>query len=190
MFKILKIALAASLFFSFPAFADAPAYKLINEKSSLKFVAINNNAPVEGEFKKFSADIKFDPNKLEESKIVVEVDTGSVFADYDEVVKNLLTKDWLDSADFPKAVFTSKTISRMPNSENYYVDGTLELRGKTLPATMNFQLQLTDNNKNAIATGYVTVKRSDYGIGQGEWAKDDVVKNEVRVEFRVVAEKM
>ncbi len=76
----------------------------------------------------------------------------------------------------------------MPNSDNYYVDGTLELRGKTMPATMNFQLQLADD-KNAVATGYVTIKRSDYGVGQGDWAKDDVVKNEVRVEFRVVAEK-
>lgn len=188
MSKILKIILAVSLFLPFPVLADVPAYKLVNEKSSLKFIAINNGAPVEGQFKKFSADIKFDPSKMDESKIIVEVETGSVFANYEEVAKNLLTKDWLATADFPKAVFTSKTISRMPNSDNYYVDGTLELRGKTMPATMNFQLQLADD-KNAVATGYVTIKRSDYGVGQGDWAKDDVVKNEVRVEFRVVAEK-
>ncbi len=189
MLKILTLILAASLSFAFPAFADATAYKLIKEKSGLKFFAINNNAPVEGEFKDFSADIKFNPDKLDESKIVVEVETAGVFADYDEVVKNLLSKDWLAAADFPKAIFTSKTITRMPSSENYYADGTLKLRDKTLPVTLNFQLQLTDGNKNAVAKGYVTIRRSDFGVGQGEWAKDDVVKNEVRVEFRVVAEK-
>lgn len=189
MSKILKIALAASILFSFPVFADAPAYKLVKEKSSLKFIAINNGAPVEGQFKDFSADIKFNPNKLDESKIIVEVDTGSVFADYDEVVKNLLSKDWLAVADFPKAVFTSKTIMRMPNSDNYYAEGTLQLRDKTMPAMLNFQLQFIDGDKNAVGKGYVTVRRNEYGVGQGEWAKDDVVKNDVRVEFRVVAEK-
>ena len=189
MYKILILILAASLFFAFPAFADAPTYKLIKEKSTLKFYAINNGAPVEGEFKDFSTNIKFNPDKLYESKITVEVVTASVFADYDEVVKNLLSKDWLATIDFPKAIFTSKTISRMPNSDNYYADGTLKLRDKTLPVTLNFQVQFS-GDKNAIAKGYVTILRSDFGVGQGQWAKDDVVKNEVRVEFRVVAEKM
>lgn len=189
MTKILALITAISLSFAFPAFAEVPAYKLLNEKSSLKFFAINNGAPVEGEFKDFSADIKFSPDKLDESKIVIEVKTGSVFAAYDEVVKNLLSKDWLATEAFPKAVFTSKTITRMPNSDNYYAEGTLKLRDKTMPATLNFQLQLTNDNKNAVAKGYCTIRRTDFGVGQGDWAKDDVVKNEVRVEFRVVAEK-
>ncbi len=189
MYKILKKILVISLFFAFPAFADAPSYKLIKEKSTLKFYAINNGAPVEGQFKNFSAEIKFNPDKLDESKITVEVDTGSVFTDYDEIAKNLLSKDWLAVMDFPKAVFTSKTITRMPSSDNYYAEGTLKLRDKTMPATLNFQLQFADE-KNAIAKGYVTIRRTDYGVGQGQWSKDDVVKNEVRVEFRVAAERM
>lgn len=187
MFKI--IILIASLFFVSPAFADAPVYKLVKEKSTLKFYAINNGAPVEGQFKDFSADIKFNPDKPEESKISVEVVTASVFASYDELVKNLLTKDWLAVSDFPKAVFTSEKITRMPNSDNYYADGTLKLRDKIIPVMLNFQVQFVDD-KNAIAKGFVTLRRSDFGVGQGEWKKDEVVKNEVRVEFRVVAEKI
>lgn len=189
MHRILTLILAVSLLFAFPAFAEATAYKLVKEKSSLKFYAINNGSPVEGIFKDFSAQINFNPDKLEESKIVVEVETGSVFTDYDEIVKNLVSKDWLSAIEFPKAIFTSKTISRMPTSDNYYADGTLTLRDKTLPVILNFQLQFPDD-KNAIAKGYVTIRRTDYGVGQGQWAKDDVVKNEVRVEFRVVAEKV
>lgn len=187
MRKILIFIMVASLSFALPAFAEAPAYKLINEKSSLKFYAINNGSPVEGEFKKFSAQINFNRDKPEESKIIIEVDTGSVSASYDEVAKNLISKDWLSAAEFPKAVFTSKTISKMPSSENYYADGSLKLRDKTLPAVLNFQLQFPDD-KSAIAKGYVTIRRTDFGVGQGQWSKDDVVKNEVRVEFRVVAE--
>ncbi len=186
MFRILI--LLVSLLFGLPAFADAPAYKLVKDKSSLKFYAINNGAPVEGEFKDFSADIKFNRDKPEESKITVEVSTASVFTDYEEVAKNLISKDWLAVSEFPKAVFTSEKISKMPNSDNYYADGTLKLRDKTIPVMLNFQVQFVDD-KNAIAKGFVTLRRSDFGVGQGEWKKDDVVKNEVRVEFRVVAER-
>ncbi len=186
MYRILTIIAVALLFMS-PAFAAVPSYKLLKEKSSLKFYAINNNAPVEGEFKDFSTEIEFSPEKLEESKIKVEVTTASVFASYDEVVKNLISADWLAAEKFPKAVFVSKAMSRMPNSDNYYADGTLQLRDKTLPVMLNFQLKPVDD-KTMLATGYVTLRRTDFGVGQGQWAKDDVVKNEVRVEFRVVAQ--
>lgn len=189
MWKILILTLVTSLFVIFPAVAEISNYKLIKEKSVLKFYAINNNAPVEGEFKDFFADIKFNPDKPEEGKITVEVQIASVFANYDEVVKNLISKDWLNSSEFPKALFTSEKISRMPNSDNYYAEGKLKLRDKTMPVVLNFQLQFIDE-KNAIAKGYVTLRRSEFGVGQGQWAKDDVVKNEVRVEFRVVAEKL
>lgn len=188
MWKIQTLILVVSLLFAFPAYADVPSYKIIKEKSSLKFYAINNNAPVEGEFKDFSADIKFSPDNVKESKIVVEVAMGSIFANYDELVKNLVSKNWLDIAAFPKAVFTSEKITRMPSSDNYYADGTLELHGKKLPVVLNFQAQFTGDK--ALVKGYATIRRSDYEIGQGEWKKDDVVKNEVRVEFRVVASKI
>lgn len=183
-----KIILVIGVFFAFPAFAELSAYKLIKEKSTLKFYAINNNAPVEGEFKEFSSDIKFNPDKVEESKIIVEVAASSVFATYDKLVENLQSKDWLSTVEFPKAVFTSEKISRMPSSDNYYADGKLTLRGITVPVVLNFQVQFVDK-KDAVAKGYVTLHRSDFGIGQGEWKKDDVVKNEVRVEFRVVAQR-
>ncbi len=188
MFKIPKLVVAASFLLAFPAYADVPVYKMVKNKSTLKFYAINNNAPVEGEFKDFSADIKFAPDKLAESKIDATVQIASVFADYDDVAKNLVTNDWFAATEFPKAVFTSEKISRMPYSDNYYAEGKLQIRGKTQPVQLNFQLK-SSGDKTAIATGYITVHRKDYGIGQGQWAKDDVVKDEVRVEFRIVAEK-
>ena len=188
MFKIQTLIVAASLLFITPAYAEVPVYKLVNEKSTLKFYAINNGAPVEGQFKKFTADIHFSADKLDESKIKIEVDIASVFADYDEVMKSLVSKDWLAADAFPKAVFSCEKLSRMPNSDNYYADGKLQLRDKTMPVVLNFQMEFSDA-KTAIAKGYLTLHRKDFGIGQGEWAKDDVVKDEVRVEFRVVAEK-
>lgn len=168
--------------------AEVPSYKVIPEKSFLKFYAIQNGAPLEGKFEKFSADIHFDPKQLDKSNIKVEVATGSVVVANDDIEKNLKLPEWLSVDAFPKAVFTCKKISRMPLTDNYYADGELTLHGKILPAVINFQMEHFDDSR-AIATGYVTVHRRDFGIGQGEWSRDDVLKDEVRVEFRIVADK-
>ena len=171
-----------------PMQTEAPAWALVRGKSFLKFFAIQNGAPVAGAFKDFTADIHFDHDQLSKSGITVEVDTGSVTAASSDVQDNLKNPDWLSVAQFPKAVFKCTKLTRFPNSENYYADGQLSLRGKMVPVVLNFQMEHLDDHR-AVVTGYITLHRRDFGIGQGQWAKDDVVKDEVRVEFRVVAEK-
>lgn len=168
--------------------APVPAYTLVKEKSFLKFVAIQNSAPVEGKFTDFTADIRFDPNQLDKSSVKVEVNMAKIEVANEEVEQNLALPEWLSVKEFPKAEFTCTKLTRMPMSDNYYADGQLTLRGKTLPAVLNFQMDHFDD-KTAIAKGSVTLHRLPYGIGQGQWAKDDVIKDEVRVEFRVVAQK-
>ena len=178
----------SALFIAFAALADVPAYALVKEKSFVKFFAIQNGAPVEGSFKNFTADIHFDPKQLDQSSITVEVNTGSVNVANDDVMQNVKMPEWLSVQAFPKAVFSCKKLSRFPDADNYYADGELTLRGKTVPVALNFQMEHMDDHK-AVANGYVTLHRHDFDIGQGEWSRDDVIKDEVRVEFRVVAEK-
>lgn len=179
---------ASGLFFAASAFAAAPSYTIIKEKSALRFFAIQNNAPVEGMFKDFTGDIKFDPDHPEESKVTIEVNMGSIAMSSPDVLTYAKAPEWLSVEAFPKAVFTSRKITRMPSTNNYYADGLLTLRDKTVPVTINFTMEHFDAS-NAIATGFATLHRKDFGVGQGEWAKDDVVKDEVRVEFRVAAQK-
>lgn len=170
------------------AYADVPTYSVVKEKSFLKFFAIQNGAPVEGKFNDFTADIRFDPNQLDQSSIRVEVPTGSVQVADVEITKNLKMPTWLSTEAFPKALFECKKITRMPSTDDYYADGTLTLRDKTVPVVLNFQMEYFDD-KSAVAKGYVTLHRKDFGVGTGEWAKDDVIKDEVRVEFRIAATK-
>ena len=187
MRRILTSTLVASLL-CLPAFAEAPHYKLIKEKSSLKFYAIQNGAPLQGEFKEFTADIDFSADKPQDSKVSVTVDTKSVSASYGEVEQNLKLPDWLSVEKFPKATFKAEKFIRIPSTDSYNTEGKLTLRGKTIPVTLNFKMEYVDD-KSAIAKGYATLKRNDFGVGQGQWGKEDVIKNEVRVEFRIAAEK-
>lgn len=170
------------------AFADLPSYSVVKEKSFIKFTAIQNDAAIEGRFKDYTADIHFDHENLLDSSITVEVDTGSVMVENEDVQKNITLPEWLGVVEFPKAVFSCKRLVRMPESENYYAEAKLTLHGKTLPVVLNFQLERFDGEV-AVATGYVSLRRFDYSIGQGEWSRDDVIKNEVRVDFRIFAEK-
>jgi len=193
MRHILKILLipclaASTLFIAAATLADVPAYEMVKSKSFLKFFAIQNGAPVEGKFEDFTTDIRFDPDHLDQSSITVNVAIGSVVVADPDVLKNIKMPDWLSADAFPKAIFICKKLTRMPSSDNYYADGQLTLRGKTAPVVLNFQMVHFDD-KNAVATGSVTLHRKDYDIGQGEWSRDDVIKDEVRVEFRIAAEK-
>lgn len=188
MRRIPILILAVSALLSSAVSAAVPNYALVKEKSFLKFYAIQNGAPVEGRFDNFTADIAFDPKDLAHSSIAVDVDTGSVAAANSDVQTNLKLPEWLSTQHFPHAQFVSKKIEQMPQSENYFAEGALTLKGKTVPATLNFQFEHLDD-KTAVAKGFVTLLRKDFDVGQGEWAKDDIIKNEVRVEFRVAAEK-
>ena len=188
-YSLIVSLIAYCLVFNNFVYAAIPApYSVIKEKSFIKFIAIQNGAPVEGKFDNFTADIHFDHEDLIDSSINVVVDTGSVSVADSDVLSNIKMPEWLNVQAFPKAVFICKKLTRMPGSENYYADGKLTLRDKTVPVVLNFQMTHFDDSV-AIATGYVSLRRFDYGIGQGEWSRDDVIKNEVRVEFRIVAEK-
>lgn len=188
MMRAAALATTGLLLIAAPAIADIPSYSVIKEKSFIKFFAIQNNAPIEGKFTDYAADIKFDNAHLDKSSVSVEIKTASVEASYEEVAKNIKMPDWLATEQFPTAVFKAKNLNRMPMSDNYYAQGELTLRGKTVPVTLNFQLDQS-NDKIAIAKGYVTLHRNDFGVGQGEWANSDTIKNEVRVEFRITAQK-
>lgn len=177
----------AVLFFISPALADAPEYKLIKEKSFVKFVARQNGAPVEGAFKDFSATIRFDKDKTDTSSISAEVPIASVSVANGDVQQNITLPQWLSATAFPTAKFVSKKITRTPFTDDYYVNGELTLKGITLPAMLNFSLQETGDV--AVAKGYITIKRTDYNVGEGEWSRDDVIADAVRIELRIVAEK-
>ncbi len=169
------------------ALAEPVKFNLIKDKSHLKFVAMQNNAPVGGRFADFDTEINFDFTRAESGKIKATVKTGSVATDYEEVEKNLKLPEWLATEAFPEAKFETTKITQIPNTMDYYAEGNLTIRDKTVPVMLNFQIKQYDDT--AIAEGYATVKRNDFGVGQGEWVKTDTIKNEVRVEFRIVAKK-
>ncbi len=167
------------------AFAAAPAWKIEPAASNIKFTATQNGSPVSGEFKSFTGDINFDPSDLATSHVSIDVDLGSVSTSYGEVADTLKTPDWFNVKVFPKAVFKADHFTKT-GDKTYTADGTLTIRDKSQSVTLTFTLQDYSKTK-ALANGSTTIKRTAFGVGQGDWAKTDAVKDEVKIDFTVSA---
>jgi polyisoprenoid-binding protein YceI len=176
-----------AILISIPAvtFAAVPTWQIVPDKSSLTFTATQNGAPTTGTFKTFSGDISFDPTQLSASHIKVIVDLASVSDAYNTLADTLKTAPWFNTAAFPKATFVSSSITKT-GDKTFSAQGNLTLRDKTMPITLNFTQEEYSPTK-AVMKGTTTVKRTQFGVGQGEWADTKAVKDEVTVDFTVTA---
>ena len=158
--------------------------QVLNDKSSISFGYKQMNVPLDGKFKKFAAQIDFDPAKPEaaQAKFDIElasIDTGSSDAD-DEVVG----KDWFNAKAFPTAKFVSTGVKAL-GGNRFEVQGKLTIKGKTLPVSA--PLTFKPDAALALFDGSLTIKRLDYAIGEGEWADVSTVANEIQIKFHIVS---
>lgn len=167
------------------ALATVPAWKIIPNESSLSFTATQNGAPVTGTFKEFDGTINFDPAQLDKSNVKITVNLASVADAYNELTENLKTADWFNTATFPQATFQSSSFTKT-GDKTYKVAGMLTIRDKTLPVVLSVT-QDAYTSTHAKMSGTTTVKRTAFGVGQGEWADTNAVKDEVKINFTVSA---
>lgn len=165
--------------------ATVPAWKIVPNESSLTFTATQNDAPVTGQFKNFTGEINFDPNHLSTNNVKIIVDTGSITDPYNQLSDTLKTPDWFNVKLFPQAVFQSGDFVKTAD-KTYQSKGTLTIRDKTLPVTLVFTQEEYTPTK-AVIKGSTTVKRTAFGVGQGEWADTKAVKDDVQINFKITA---
>lgn len=182
--RILQILVAVlAIMMATHAHAEIPTWQIVANKSHLTFKAIQNGAPVTGRFKVFTGDIKFDLNQLASSHAHIIVDMNSISTSYKVLEDTLKTPDWFDTKRFPQSVFTTKNIKKI-NNHIYQIDGDLTIRDKTLPIILTCTLN-DYSQTNARIEGSTHLKRTAFGVGSGEWAKTDAVKDDVEVNFVV-----
>lgn len=152
-------------------------------KSEIGFTVTQMGVGVSGNFKRFTAIVSLDPAKPEKGSAEIEVDITSISTGEPDADTEALTKPWLDAAGFPKATFKSSAL-RALGGERYEVKGLLSLKGKPRELTIPFTLKYQPDG-SSIASGEFNLRRTDFGIGGGEWNEGDLVANEVPVRFRL-----
>jgi len=158
-----------------------PSWTVDPLQSEIEFKATQNGAPVTGNFKTFQAKILFSPTDLKNSHVNLVINTNSVSSSYPEVSNTLKSEDWFDVKEFPKATFDSLFFKKI--GEGFYAgEGNLTLRGQTHPVSFTFSLD-NKTDTSAMAKGSLTLRRTDFGVGQKEWKNTSVVKDEVEIHF-------
>ncbi|MDE1151698.1 MAG: YceI family protein [Micavibrio sp.] len=164
-------------------------WEVVDKDSSIKFHGTQMNAPFDGTVDKFTPVIYFDPDHLDQSHVTVTIDILSIDAQDTERNKNLLGSDWFDAPQFPTARFETTKFTKTGDNA-YTADATLTIHGNAVPVQLPFTLDLakSDSGKEkAVMNGKITLDRSKFALGQGDWADPGVIANEVPVEIKIVA---
>ena len=178
---ISQVSGVASMTLLVTAFALAQQ-KLVPPESSVGFTARQMGVPVEGHFRKFDAQVAFDPAKPDAAKISFTVDTGSATMGVKENDVELPKADWFNVAKFPKASFASTAIKPL-GGDKYNVAGKLTIKG----VTQNVQMPVTiaKSGANLVASGTLPIKRTAFKVGDGDWSDTSMVADEVTISFKV-----
>ena len=184
MTMIFKRALAASLALSaLAAFTPAHAdQKLVPAQSEIVFVSKQMGVPVEGRFKKFDAQLSFDPAKPETSKIAMTVDVASATLGVPESDAELPKAPWFNTAKFPQATFQSTSAKGLGGGK-FEISGKLSIKGHAQDVVV--PVTLTQNGATTLATGVLPIKRLVFKIGEGEWSDTGMVADDVQVKFKL-----
>lgn len=154
--------------------------------SKISFVAKQAGAEFEAVFQKFTADIKFDPKDLAGSRFDVTIDMASVNSKDVERDTELKTPALFDTRKFPTARFVADKFSDKGGGK-YSATGKLTIRDVTKDTPIEFTF--AEKGGAATLTGTSSIKRLDFGVGQGEWKDTSGVPNDVKVRFTLSLKK-
>lgn len=172
-------AFAALSAFAAPAFAQQA---LVPAQSEIAFTSKQMGVPVDGKFKKFEAQVAFDPKKPDAAKIAFTVDLASVSFGSSETEAEVAKPDWFNTKAFPQATFQSTSV-KAAGPGKFEVAGKLAIKG----ASQNVAVPVTVTQAGGATTasGAFVIKRLDFKIGDGDWKDTTMVANEVQVKFKL-----
>lgn len=165
--------------------AQATEYDTVLPKqSAISFQFQQMGVPMNGGFGRFTVRMRFDPARPETASAQIEIDLASIDAGSAEADDESAGRLWFNRSVYPTAQFVSSQIRALGNNR-FEMRGTLTIKGRSRELTV--PVTFTPGKNAATFTGGFTLKRLDFGIGEGMWADLSTVANEVQVNFRIAA---
>ena len=162
--------------------APVQAQQVQSGQSEISFVSKQMGVPVDGKFKRWTAQISFDPKKPEAGSVAFSIQTGSASFGAAETDAEVPKAAWFNVAKFPTASFASSSILALGGGK-FEVRGKLAIKGATQDVVV--PVAITQAGAASTAAGSFTIKRLDFKIGEGEWADTSMVANDVAVKFKL-----
>ena len=167
---------------AFAATSACAQQKLMPAQSEIAFTSKQMGVPVDGKFKKFDAQVAFDPKKPEAAKIAFSIELGSAALGSAESEAELVKPEWFNTKLFPLATFQSGTV-KATGPGKFEVAGKLVIKGASQDVIV--PVALAQAGANTTASGVFVIKRLDYKIGDGDWKDTSLVANDVQVKFKL-----
>jgi polyisoprenoid-binding protein YceI len=178
-----RLALCLAVCLAAPAGARAQAVNTIDvARSAITFVGTQMGVPAEGSFKRFTAHLDFDPARLPASRARIDIELDSFDSGVSELDTEVKRKTWFDTARFPTATFESSAL-RAVGANRYEAAGKLTIKGRTREVRAPFTVRPASGA--TVFEGAFTIKRLDYGVGEGVWSDTDTVADEVQIRFKL-----
>ncbi len=152
------------------------------EASQMSFVSRQMGVAVEGGFKRFTAQLAFDPARPAAARAVIDIDLASVDAGSKEANEEVMGRHWFDVRQFPAARFESSALKHL-GGNRWEARGRLTVKGRSKEITAPFTF--TEAPGKGVFSGGFAFKRLEFGIGSGPWGDPDTVADEVQVKFHI-----
>jgi polyisoprenoid-binding protein YceI len=185
---------AAAAAFAAAAVAAAPPaaaqqadrWQVDHEESRLGFTAFQGGA-FQGRFTDWQADIRFAPDALDDSSVTVTVNVASIETGSDDRDETATEEPWFDVAEHPRATFAADTFREIGDGR-YEAVGELTMKGVGREVVLPFDLEIEGDT--ARVDGDLSLNRTNWNLGTGDFSTEEIVGFEVRVEVELVAERV
>ncbi len=158
-----------------PRFTQTPG------SGALTFHFVQAGAESEGSFGKFSTELTYDENNLAASTLKVTVQIASLATQEKDRDKELASANLFDAAKFPTAQFVAGSLAKRGSAVEAV--GKLTLRGVT--RELRLPLTIRKTAAGVEISGETTIRRLEYGVGQGDWKSTEWVGDEVKLQYKV-----
>ena len=168
--RLTVLCLAASILFSFPGRAQAPAeipvFEMTPPAGGFKITFnVKASVPIEGVFEKWDATLKFTSADVTTGVLDIKVDAASVNTGSGLKDGKLKGKDFFDAKNNPYITFHSTKIEQT-GPTTFDIPGTFTIRGVSKPETLSLTLSGKGTGTGNIK-GSMAFDRKDYGMNSG-----------------------
>lgn len=165
--------------------AQAVEYKDVNRTASqISFTFQQFGQRVYGTFSDFEGTLTFDTQKPETAHALLKIQLASIDAGSQDTNTQLQQPAWFDTAAYPVGVYESNGATALGDNR-YKITGNLTIKGITRP--VDIDVVLKEQSGIGVFDGAFILKRGDFKIGEGEWAGNSVVSDDINIKFKMVA---
>lgn len=161
-----------------------PEWQIDYADSYIRFTGDQAGASFDGEWQDWSASMRFDAEKLDDSVFDVTIRTVAVETGDDDRDSTIVGPEWFDTDNYPEARYRTSSFTSLANV-GFTAEGQLVVKDSAADVALEFTVQREGERR--ILMGFARIERLALGLGTGEWEDTTWVSNDVTVSVRVAA---